>query len=227
MKARFTAELCLCNTLFTYGELCNTLCTYGEVADLIKQHYKPVLGTVRKAKMLVEVANWNNEWKAERNIKINPINWCEELSLLMVQTVSISETSVNFCESSRRNIPEDSRLHIHRLKELSSQTQFVVTRCSFRLYRQGARWYLTCRCLYSGQHRNVDLWEYWHTNVLEEHTVYIFRAEDGVSNNVWASLALKVEAVSSSRNVVTYLQIQHSITTHKNNVDMFLNLLVD
>jgi hypothetical protein len=33
---------------------------------------------------------------------------------LMMEAVSTSETSVNFYQTTRRNIPEDSHLHTHR-----------------------------------------------------------------------------------------------------------------
>jgi hypothetical protein len=36
----------------------------------------------------------------------------------MMEAVSISETSVNFYENTRRNITEDSHLHTHRSKNL-------------------------------------------------------------------------------------------------------------
>jgi hypothetical protein len=39
---------------------------------------------------------------------------------LMMEAESISETSVNFYETTRRNYPEDSDLHIHRRENLKS-----------------------------------------------------------------------------------------------------------
>jgi hypothetical protein len=39
---------------------------------------------------------------------------------LIMGAVSISETSVNFCETIQRNIAEDSHLHIHRRENLKS-----------------------------------------------------------------------------------------------------------
>jgi hypothetical protein len=36
----------------------------------------------------------------------------------MMEAVSTSETSVNFYETTRRNIPEDSHLHIRRRENL-------------------------------------------------------------------------------------------------------------
>jgi hypothetical protein len=38
----------------------------------------------------------------------------------MIRTVSTSETSVNFYETTRRKTPEDSHLHIHRRENLKS-----------------------------------------------------------------------------------------------------------
>jgi hypothetical protein len=45
---------------------------------------------------------------------------------LMMQTVSISETSVNFYQTTRRNIPADSSLHTHRRDTLISPSPFVL-----------------------------------------------------------------------------------------------------
>jgi hypothetical protein len=42
---------------------------------------------------------------------------------LMMATVSISETSVNFYEFSRRNIPEDSHIHTRWREELKSHLE--------------------------------------------------------------------------------------------------------
>jgi hypothetical protein len=39
---------------------------------------------------------------------------------LMVEAVTPSETSVNFYQTTRRNIPEDSHLHIRRRENLKS-----------------------------------------------------------------------------------------------------------
>jgi hypothetical protein len=41
---------------------------------------------------------------------------------LMMETVRNSETSVNFYVSTRRYIPEDSKLHIRRRENLKSHT---------------------------------------------------------------------------------------------------------
>jgi hypothetical protein len=38
----------------------------------------------------------------------------------MMEVVSTSETSVNFYDTTRRNIPEDSRLHTRRRENLKS-----------------------------------------------------------------------------------------------------------
>jgi hypothetical protein len=43
---------------------------------------------------------------------------------LMMETVSTSETSVNFYETIRRNIPEDSHLHTRRRENLKSYNVF-------------------------------------------------------------------------------------------------------
>jgi hypothetical protein len=40
---------------------------------------------------------------------------------LMTEAVSISETSVSFYETTRRNIPADSHLHTRRRENLKSQ----------------------------------------------------------------------------------------------------------
>jgi hypothetical protein len=39
---------------------------------------------------------------------------------LMIEAARTSETSVNFCETTRRNIPEDRRLRIRRPENLKS-----------------------------------------------------------------------------------------------------------
>jgi hypothetical protein len=39
---------------------------------------------------------------------------------IMMEAVRISETSVNFYETTQRNIPEDSHLHTRRLENLKS-----------------------------------------------------------------------------------------------------------
>jgi hypothetical protein len=41
------------------------------------------------------------------------------------KTLSTSETSVNFCQTTRRNIPEDSYLHIRPRENLKSSLYFV------------------------------------------------------------------------------------------------------
>jgi hypothetical protein len=40
--------------------------------------------------------------------------------VLMIEAVSSSETSVNICQTTRRNIPEDCHLHIRRRENLKS-----------------------------------------------------------------------------------------------------------
>jgi hypothetical protein len=40
---------------------------------------------------------------------------------LMMEAVNTSETSVNFCQTTRRNIPENSQIHIRRREDLKSQ----------------------------------------------------------------------------------------------------------
>jgi hypothetical protein len=55
---------------------------------------------------------------------------------MMMEAVGISETSVNFYESTWRNIPEDSHIHIRHRENLKSHS-----RCStFMAY--------STRCLY-------------------------------------------------------------------------------
>jgi hypothetical protein len=44
---------------------------------------------------------------------------------LMMEAVSISETSVNFYETTRRNIPEDSHLHTCSRENLKSHDIFL------------------------------------------------------------------------------------------------------
>jgi hypothetical protein len=39
---------------------------------------------------------------------------------LMMEAASTSETSVNFYQTTRRNIPEDSHLHTHRRENIKS-----------------------------------------------------------------------------------------------------------
>jgi hypothetical protein len=46
--------------------------------------------------------------------------------LLMMEAVSTSEASVNFYETARRYIPEDSHLHTHRLENLKPHVLQVV-----------------------------------------------------------------------------------------------------
>jgi hypothetical protein len=47
---------------------------------------------------------------------------------MMMETVSTSETSVNFYETTRRNILEDSRLLTRRRENLKSQAQYLVNK---------------------------------------------------------------------------------------------------
>jgi hypothetical protein len=42
------------------------------------------------------------------------------LIALMMEAASISETSVSFCQTARRNNPEDSHLHTRRRESLKS-----------------------------------------------------------------------------------------------------------
>jgi hypothetical protein len=44
----------------------------------------------------------------------------------MVMAVSTSEMSVNFYQTTRRNIPEDSHLHTHRRENLKSNVFIIV-----------------------------------------------------------------------------------------------------
>jgi hypothetical protein len=48
------------------------------------------------------------------------------LIALMMETASASETSVNFCQATRRNNPEDSHLHTCRREKLKSHELEVV-----------------------------------------------------------------------------------------------------
>jgi hypothetical protein len=41
-----------------------------------------------------------------------------EIAMMMMDAVSISETSVNFYQTTQRNIPEDSHLHTRRRESL-------------------------------------------------------------------------------------------------------------
>jgi glycyl-tRNA synthetase alpha subunit len=45
---------------------------------------------------------------------------CLHHQALMMEAVSTSETSVNFYQTTRGNIPEDSHLHTHRHQNLKS-----------------------------------------------------------------------------------------------------------
>jgi hypothetical protein len=45
---------------------------------------------------------------------------------LMMEAVSTSQTSANFYQTTRRNIPEDSHLHIRRRKKLKSHKHSLV-----------------------------------------------------------------------------------------------------
>jgi hypothetical protein len=45
---------------------------------------------------------------------------------VMMEAVSTSETSVNFNETTLRNIPKDSDLHIRRRENLKSQVFFAI-----------------------------------------------------------------------------------------------------
>jgi hypothetical protein len=52
---------------------------------------------------------------------VAPCSLVDTLIALMMEAVSISETSVNFYQTIRRNIPEDSCLHTRRRENLRSQ----------------------------------------------------------------------------------------------------------
>jgi hypothetical protein len=43
----------------------------------------------------------------------------------MMEAVNTSETSVNFYETTRRNIPEDSHLHIRHRENIKSHKMFL------------------------------------------------------------------------------------------------------
>jgi hypothetical protein len=49
------------------------------------------------------------------------------MMMMMREAVSTSETSVNFYQSARRNIPEDSHLHTRCCKNLKSHDWFGGT----------------------------------------------------------------------------------------------------
>jgi hypothetical protein len=53
---------------------------------------------------------------------LNPFN----LIALMMVAASTSETSINFCETTRRNNPEDSHLRTRRRENLKANDLFVV-----------------------------------------------------------------------------------------------------
>jgi hypothetical protein len=48
------------------------------------------------------------------------------LFTLMMEATNISETSVNFYQTTRRNNPEDSHLHARRRENLKSQTAILI-----------------------------------------------------------------------------------------------------
>jgi hypothetical protein len=43
------------------------------------------------------------------------------MTALMMEVASTSETSANFCQTTRRNNPKDSHLHTRRRENLKSQ----------------------------------------------------------------------------------------------------------
>jgi hypothetical protein len=49
----------------------------------------------------------------------------ETLIALMMEAASTSETSVNFYQTTRRNIPKDSNLHSRRSENLKSRNQLL------------------------------------------------------------------------------------------------------
>jgi hypothetical protein len=57
---------------------------------------------------------------------------CPEWGILMVETVRTSETSVNFYQSTRRTISEDSHLyvyitsHVHKIEDVSHCRHIVL-----------------------------------------------------------------------------------------------------
>jgi hypothetical protein len=52
----------------------------------------------------------------------------------MTEAVRTSETSVNFCHTARRNIPEDSRLHTLRRENMKSHRVNTVLGFRFRRF---------------------------------------------------------------------------------------------
>jgi hypothetical protein len=51
----------------------------------------------------------------------------------MMETVSTSETSLSFYQTTRHNIPEDSHLHTHR-REMNFEVLIYVFSSSFSVY---------------------------------------------------------------------------------------------
>jgi hypothetical protein len=53
---------------------------------------------------------------------------------LIMETASISETSVNFYQTTQRNNPEDSDLHIRRRENLKSQLCVTFIQVELQVY---------------------------------------------------------------------------------------------
>jgi hypothetical protein len=69
----------------------------------------------------------------ENNFKNTAVFWDVALCILwamalVMEAVSTSETSVNFYETTRRNIPKDSHLHIRRCENLKSNFENICHR---------------------------------------------------------------------------------------------------
>jgi hypothetical protein len=59
--------------------------------------------------------------------KIQTERQTDRAGRLMMEAVRTSETSVNFNVTTRRYIPEDSKLHTRRCENLKSQDRVVIT----------------------------------------------------------------------------------------------------
>jgi hypothetical protein len=73
------------------------------------------------------LSNINPSLDRDSNNFLNT-KWVNFLITMMMEAVNTSETSVNFYQTTRRNIPEDGHLHIW-----ISQTSFMSTPTSIRM----------------------------------------------------------------------------------------------
>jgi hypothetical protein len=58
-------------------------------------------------------------WEVNTNMHVREIVLVKAIALMMA-AVSTSETSINFYQTTRRNVPEDSHLHTCRCENLQS-----------------------------------------------------------------------------------------------------------